>query len=74
MIIYGLIVDLSSVLMLSTQINVSSVIAVYAAGLPFNLMFAVTMAVFLFLFGEAFIKKKERLNTKYGICVSEVGM
>lgn len=71
-VVYGLIVDLSTVLMMSGDINVKSVLAVYAAGVPFNLIFGVTTAVFLFLFGEAFIKKIERINTKYGICINEV--
>lgn len=73
-VVYGLIVDLSTVLMLSGDINVKSVLSVYLAGLPFNLIFGVTTAVFLFLFGEAFIKKIDRINIKYGICNNEVSL
>ncbi|MGN1420373.1 MAG: ECF transporter S component [Eubacterium sp.] len=73
-VVYGLIVDLSTVLMLSGDINVKSVLSVYLAGLPFNLIFGVTTAVFLFLFGEAFIKKIDRINIKYGICTNEVSL
>lgn len=71
-VIYGLIVDLSTVLVVSPDLNFKSVISVYASGAVFNLVFGATTAVFLFLFGEAFIKKLERINLKYGICLSEV--
>lgn len=73
-IVYGIIVDLSTVLMISTDMNIKSVLSVYVAGIPFNLIFGVTTAVFLFLFGEAFIKKIERINIKYGICTNEVSL
>lgn len=68
LIFYGLIVDLSSVLYFNSDMSLKGIIAVYAAGVPFNLVFGVTTAVFLFLFGETFIKKIERINIKYGIC------
>lgn len=67
--LYGLIADLSSVLVLAGDMNISSVLAVYGAGIVFNLVFGITTAVFLFLFGEEFIKKIERIQTKYGIGV-----
>ncbi|MDD6728642.1 MAG: ECF transporter S component [Eubacteriales bacterium] len=73
-VVYGLIVDLSTVLTLSADLSLSSVLAVYAAGVPANLVFGGTTAVFLFFFGEAFIKKIDRINLKYGICVSEVSI
>lgn len=73
-VVYGLIVDLSTVLMISGNMNIKSVLSVYLAGAPFNLIFGVTTAVFLFLFGEAFIKKIDRINTKYGICTNEVSL
>lgn len=65
--VYGVIVDLSTVLMLSTEINLSSVLAVYLAGVAFNLAFGISTAIFLLLFGNAFIKKINRLTVKYGI-------
>lgn len=67
--LYGMIVDLSSVLMLSSDFTLPSVLAVYAAGVPFSFVFGVSTAVFLFLFGEQFIKKVDRIQTKYGIGV-----
>ncbi len=67
-IVYGLTVDLSTILiMYGDNLTFSSVLSVYMAGLPFNLVFAVTTALFLFLFGNPFIKKVNRIITKYGI-------
>ncbi|MBQ7203223.1 MAG: ECF transporter S component [Eubacterium sp.] len=67
-VLYGLIVDLSTILvMYGNNITLSGVLGVYAAGIPFNITFGASTAVFLLLFGEAFIKKIDRLNTKYGI-------
>ena len=66
--IYGLIVDMSTVLVsLGDNINIAGILSVYAAGMPFNLAFGISTAVFLFFFGEGFIRKIERVNTKYNI-------
>lgn len=65
--LYGVIVDLSSVLMLTNDYSLPSVLTVYAAGVPFNLVFGAATAVFLFIFGEAFAKKINRIVKKYGI-------
>lgn len=66
-VLYSLIVDLCSVLMMTNNYTFSSVLAIYGAGLLFNLVFGVSTAVFLFVFGEAFIKKINRITTKYGL-------
>ncbi|MGN0521915.1 MAG: ECF transporter S component [Eubacterium sp.] len=66
-IVYGIIVDASSVLMMSSDLSIASVASVYAAGVPFSLVFGISTAVFLFLFGVPFAKKIERINIKYGI-------
>lgn len=65
--VYSLIVDLSSVLMMTKDFSVTSVVSVYAAGVPFGLIFGISTAVFLLLFGEAFAKKINRITVKYGI-------
>ena len=65
--VYGLIVDLSSVLMMTNDYSMMSVLSIYAAGVPFGLTFGDTTAVFLLLFGEAFAKKINRIVMKYGI-------
>lgn len=65
--LYGIIVDTSSVLTMLTDYTFSSVIAIYAAGIPFSTAFGAATAIFLFLFGEVFIKKINRIVIKYGI-------
>ena len=65
--VYGLTVDLSSVLMMTNDYSMMSVLSIYAAGVPFGLTFGATTAVFLLLFGEAFAKKINRIVMKYGI-------
>lgn len=65
--LYGMIADSSSVLLMITDYNWGSILAVYGAGIPFSAIFGAATAIFLFLFGEAFIKKLDRINTKYGI-------
>ena len=66
--LYGLIVDISTIFMsLGDNITLSGILSIYAAGIPFNLVFGITTAVFLFFFGEGFIRKIQRLDTKYNI-------
>lgn len=69
--IYSLIVDLSSVLIMTDDYNIMSVLSIYAAGIPFGLVFGISTAVFLLLFGEAFAKKINRIVIKYGILEGE---
>ena len=64
--LYGLIVDASSVLTMLTDYTISGVLAVYAAGAPFSAAFGGATALFLFIFGEPFIKKINRVIVKYG--------
>lgn len=67
-VIYGLIVDASTVLMLnSSELNLKSAVSVYLAGAPFSLTLGAATGVFLFLFGMPFIKKIDRVNVKYGL-------
>ena len=66
--LYGLIVDISTIFMsLGDNITLSGILSIYAAGIPFNLVFGITTAVFIFFFGEGFIRKIQRLDTKYNI-------
>lgn len=69
-VLYGLVVDLSTVLMTVTQWNWQSVLAVYAAGVPFDLAFGASTAVFLFIFGIPLQKKISRIQNKYGLFIS----
>lgn len=66
--VYGLVVDISTVLaMYGNHITPVGVLSVYAAGVPFSFAFGVSTAVFLFVFGEAFVKKMMRIHIKYGM-------
>lgn len=66
-VFYALIADLSTVLFMTSDYSLASVLAVYMSGVAFNLVFAVTTSVCLLLFGEAFIKKINRIVRKYGV-------
>ena len=65
--VYGVIVDTCSVLVMSGEYSLSSVLPIYLAGVPFNLVFGITTAIFLALFGKSFIKKCRRIIIKYDI-------
>lgn len=66
-LIYGLIVDTCSAIFLCNDLNISSILTVYGSGMIFNLIFAVTTFVCLFIFGEEMTAKINRINIKYGI-------
>lgn len=66
--VYGLLVDISTILTAyGNHVTVAGILSVYAAGIPFSLLFGVSTAVFLFLFGEAFIRKVNRIIAKYAL-------
>lgn len=66
-VLYGAVVDLSTVLMTVTDYTWQSVLAVYAAGVPFNLVFGASTAVFLLLLALPLQKKITRIQNKYGL-------
>lgn len=66
-VIYGLIVDLSSVLMMATEFSVKQIAAIYASGIPFNLSHGATTGIVLLFLGKPMIDKIERIKTKYGL-------
>lgn len=70
-IIYGLLVDTSSVLMISYELSLSSVLAVYIAGIPFNLIHAFATVVFLFFLSNFMLEKLDRVKVKYGLLAPE---
>lgn len=69
--LYGIIADLSSVLAMLSDYTLKGIAAVYAAGAPFSAIFGAATAIFLFLFGEVFIKKINRVVDKHGILKKE---
>lgn len=67
-VFYGLIVDFSTILMTyGNNLNIGSILSIYLSGAPFNAVFGLSTAVFLLILGNPFIKKFNRINTKYAI-------
>ena len=65
--IYGLILDTSSYLMYTSQISRAALLAIYASGLPFNVIHASSTVIFLFFLYKPLLKKLERVKLKYGL-------
>ncbi|MGN0635774.1 MAG: ECF transporter S component [Acutalibacteraceae bacterium] len=65
--VYGVIADSCSVLMMVNTYTWKSVLAVYASGVPFNAIHAVTTAVVLFFLTKPTAEKLGRMQTKYGL-------
>ena len=60
--------DASTIMMAyGTKVTLAGALTIYGAGVPFSAVFGAATAVFLFLFGVPFIKKIDRINTKYNI-------
>ncbi|MCL2332077.1 MAG: ECF transporter S component [Actinomycetia bacterium] len=66
-VIYGLIVDSSSVLFYTQTLSWKTAWPIYAAGVPFNVIHAASTIVFLALFGPALTGALARVRTKYGL-------
>ena len=66
-IVYGGIMDFSTVLLWTQDLSIELILATYAAGLPFNLMHAGATVIFLLLFSGPFLEKLSRIKTKYGL-------
>jgi len=67
LVIYGVLVDTSSVLLYAQTLSWSTAWPIYAAGVPFNAIFAASTAIFLVLFGPALEGALTRVRTKYGL-------
>ena len=66
-IIYGGIMDLSSVLAWAGSLSWELVAVTYMAGLTFNLIHSASTVIFLFFLAKPMIDKLERIKTKYGL-------
>ena len=67
-ILYGLIVDTSSVLLFTQNLSWQTAWPIYTAGVPFNAVFAASTFIFLVLFGPALEGALTRVRKKYGLC------
>lgn len=66
-LVYGFIVDSSTVLTVSSFNDWTSAVAIYSSGIIFNLIHGVTTAVFCALLLNPCAKKIERIRLKYGL-------
>ena len=65
-VLYGGIVEINSVYFsLGESVTAEAVAGIYLAALPFNLLFGVSTAVFLFFLYRPILKHLERLDKKY---------
>ena len=67
MLIYGGIMNLSSALTYTTELNLATVGAYIISGIPFDLIHAVSTVIFVLIIGEALLKKCCRLRIKFGL-------
>ena len=67
--IYGLIVDLWTILVMTPEPTLETAVMVYSAALYFNLIHAAATVVFLLLLAKPMIEKLERVKVKYGMRV-----
>lgn len=69
-VFHGLITDIWTVLSISDQISWASILAVYGAAIPVNVMLAISTVIFLWILTNPMVRKLDRLNKKWDI-VSE---
>ena len=65
--IYGGIMDSAYVLMAGSEPTLAALLAAYASGLPFNLIFAGATVVFLLVLTRPILNKLRRIKKKYGL-------
>lgn len=66
-LIYGGLMNPASVLMYQAVPTKQLIIASYIQGLPFDIVHALSTAVFLALFSQPMLEKLERIKVKYGM-------
>ena len=71
LIIYGLLMDTSSVLVMTNLLSGQSALAIYLAGIPFNVVHSVATVIFLFILAPFMIEKLDRVRNKYGLLGSD---
>ena len=65
-LIVGPILDTQSALFILSDYSFNKLMAVYGSGFIMNIIHGLAVGIFLFLIGEDFIKKINRLKKKYG--------
>ncbi|CAN7228685.1 ECF transporter S component [Paenibacillus sp. LjRoot153] len=67
LIIYGGIINLGSLLMVTPSFSWDALLAIYISGFWFDLVHAIATVFFLFLISGPMIEKLERIKIKYGL-------
>lgn len=70
-VVYGLIVDLWTILYMNPEPNLATAVMVYSAATYFNLVHGAATVIFLLLLAKPMIEKLDRVKTKYGMGVFE---
>lgn len=67
LIVYGIIVDTSTLFTYASEISLDMALAKYSAGLPMNLIHAGATIIFLLALAKPMLKKLNRIQVKYGL-------
>lgn len=67
LIVYGLLMDTASVMMVGQNLSWQAFAASYATGFSFNVIHAVSTVIFLFFMAVPMERKLDRIRKKYGI-------
>lgn len=66
-LLYGLIVDVWTIISMTSDPSLAVAVTVYAAALPFNLVLGAATVLFLYVLGNPMLEKMDRMQRKYGI-------
>lgn len=67
LIIYGTIMDTSSLFSMSDEVSFKALLSLFASGFIMNVIHALSTVVFLLLLSKPLLKKLQRIKIKYGI-------
>ena len=67
LLIYGVLLNFASLIMWTSEINKANLIAIYASGLPMDMVHAVASVIFLAVLADPMLEKLERIKIKYGL-------
>lgn len=65
--IYGLVMNFATMVLVRAPMNTESIIAYYAQGLPMDVIHALSTLVILFFAAEPMLEKLDHVKTKYGL-------
>lgn len=67
LLIYGLVMNFSTLILTRAPLNRATVLAYYAQGLPMDVIHALSTLAILFFAAEPMLEKLDRVKVKYGI-------